>query len=549
MSPRGVLTYLAAALAVAVVALPIAAEQAVERASFDERLGTLPVHVSLTHNGRSTLATGLLGNVYYAATGPLGFGILARVTGPPEAGGTLASYVDPAFIKANLDFVHDPSQVVGAYGREFRDQVVSDALVWSLVVGVVGGAVVLLVVRRMRRPASRRTRVVVTGAVFVACLAGSTGLAGWRLDRWGDSPADSYPLPGLPQISFGSPQTLELARQVKPFIEKNAARIEEESRAYEAAASSSFASALADRSDDLAPRDGETIVIAEADPQGGYVGATVRAGLLTQLQAALAEGSFSFRTISGDVTSNGTVAEADFVRKEAAVGDGLPVIAVAGDHDSTTTVSQLRDEGVTVPDLNTVGVDGLLISGANDVQHKALFGALVSNPSGETEQELGAQLRKQVPTDEAGIVLLHQPKAAAGYLGVPLDQVRDAHSPLTTPVDDGIPDVPPGTVSIGHLHDLDGPWVVWNTDGDLVTWTVVDQLGTSGGMEERPTFNRFSTPLSPPLKTLSFRLQYVDTGTGLQTGYATVACDVDGACAISRRTDVGLPVTDPRVTG
>ena len=53
---------------------------------------------------------------------------------------------------------------------------------------------------------------------------------------------------------------------------------------------------------------------------------------------------------------------------------------------------------------------------------------------------------------------------------------------------------------MGHYHDPDGPWVVWNTDGDLVTWTVVSQLGTSGGVEENPTFNRFSTPFSTPLK-------------------------------------------------
>ena len=112
---------------------------------------------------------------------------------------------------------------------------------------------------------------------------------------------------------------------------------------------------------------------------------------------------------------------------------------------------------------------------------------------------------------------------------------------LTTPRDDGVPDVPPGIVSIGHLHQLGGPWVLWNTDGDEVTWTVVDQLGTSGGVEEQPTFNRFSTPVSLPLKDLSFRLQYVDTRSRLMTGYATVVCGLRGRCAVSDRTDVGLP--------
>jgi hypothetical protein len=166
---------------------------------------------------------------------------------------------------------------------------------------------------------------------------------------------------------------------------------------------------------------------------------------------------------------------------------------------------------------------------------------MVTNPSGITEQELGQQLRGEVD-DVAQIVLLHQPDAAAGYLGFEdLDSVRDLDSSLTVPREDGIPDQVPGIVDIGHLHETDGPWVLWNTDGDEVTWTVVDQLGTAGGVENRPTFNRFSTPTSMPLKPLSARLQYVDTRSGLETGFATIVCSLSGRCTVSDRTDVGLP--------
>ena len=49
---RGVAWYLAAALAVAVVLLPLAVERAVERVSVEERIGTIPVEVSLARNGR-----------------------------------------------------------------------------------------------------------------------------------------------------------------------------------------------------------------------------------------------------------------------------------------------------------------------------------------------------------------------------------------------------------------------------------------------------------------------------------------------------------------
>jgi hypothetical protein len=87
--------------------------------------------------------------------------------------------------------------------------------------------------------------------------------------------------------------------------------------------------------------------------------------------------------------------------------------------------------------------------------------------------------------------------------------------------------------------------VLWNTGGDQVTWTVVDQLGTAGGVENVPTFNRFSTPNSVPLKDLTVRLQYVNTDSGLETGYATVSCGLDGTCEIADRVDVGIPGGQP----
>ena len=152
-----------------------------------------------------------------------------------------------------------------------------------------------------------------------------------------------------------------------------------------------------------------------------------------------------------------------------------------------------------------------------------------------------------MPEDgEPVVVVLHQPNAVAGYLalGTPtLDEFKTRQTSLTTPVDDGIPDLPPGIVTYGHLHDPDGPWVVWNTDTADVTWTVVTQLGSSGGVEENPTFNRFSTPFSPPLKTVNVQLQYVDEHSGLQTGYTEIAVATDGTLTVANRIELGVPIS------
>ncbi len=120
---------LGAALLAALVGAPIAVERAVESVRFEDRLGTLPVEVSLAHNGVSTLDTGILGKLYWDQTGAAGFGAVIRATGPPEAGGTLSSYVSPKFLRANAQFVDNPDEVARAYGRKFGSAALEELLV------------------------------------------------------------------------------------------------------------------------------------------------------------------------------------------------------------------------------------------------------------------------------------------------------------------------------------------------------------------------------------------------------------------------------------
>ena len=538
-----VTAYAACAAAAAVIFLPVALERAVESVKFSDRLGTFPVEVSLCHNGRSTLDTGVLGKVFWSETGAQGFGAYARATGPPEAGGTLASYIDPAFIEANVVLINDPDRVVSAYSEQFADGMRSHLLADEIPAALIGGAGLFLLLPRRRWREAPVAREVALALLLVGAATGVSSATAWLMfQNWPCSAQVSgdHPLTEDSRVSFGSPEAREVAVQVRPFITKNLERYRVEAQRYQVAARTSFASALAAHATDLAPREGEQIVLAEADTQGSLVGVEVRIDLYAELLDTLGRDAIAFRTIAGDVTSNGTVAEAGYVAAEAAVVEDLPVVAVGGDHDSVATRQQLEDSGVLLPDPDLLEVAGLRVSGADDREHKTLFGGIVTNESGITEEELGAQLREAVD-EEPRIVLLHQPEAVAAYLGVDsLAPLRELTGSATVPYDDGIPDLPPGIVDVGHLHAAEGPWVLWNTDTDHVTWTVVDQLGTAGGVENVPTFNRFSTPASPPLKPLMVRLQYVDTESGLQTGYATLTCDLDGTCSITDRVNVGL---------
>jgi hypothetical protein len=558
--------FAAYALVAAVAALPLAAERAVEHAAFHDRVGSFPVRVTLARNGTTTFDTGVLGRVYWDQTGKAGLGLNLRSTGPPVAGGTLSSYATPKFLRANAAFVDDPDAVADLYARELRGQVVSAALRYEAVAAVGGGLVLVLVFRGAAPPVPARLRSrVARGAVRtgygVVAVGLSAGVAWQFLGTWpGASPVgSSYPMPDEPRLSFSSPQTREIAQQIQPFIDKNTARIRERTDRFVATSADNLRATLPAYGATLRPREGERVVLSEADPQGSQVATRARHELYPLLEELIGEDAIAVRTISGDLTSNGTVAEQDFVRAETEASGDIPTVVVKGDHDTRTTVEQLDELGVTTLDLEVDEVGGLRLAGAADPAFKALFGGLVRNPSGVTEPELGEALRKvvdelvedevadDVEDGSVGVdVLLHQPRAAAGYLGISLTaDLAGAIGHETTPYDDGIPDVPPGMINVGHLHDASGPWVIWNTDGGQTTWTVVSQLGTSGGVEENPTFNRFSTPFSAPLKAISVRLAYVNADTGLQTGYASVVIAPNGSVVVEDRVEVGLPGGEP----
>ncbi len=551
---RPATAFLAYGFVAALISAPVAAQQAMEGARFEDRLGTLPVEVSLSHNGVSTLDTGILGRVYWDRTGAAGFGAHIRATGPPEAGGSLASYVSPRFIQANAAFVSDPGAVAKAYGDELRNQVLQRFWLIELAAWIIGG-VVLTALFRARAPfesiPSTRRRVTISALVVLAGLGVSALVTVLLFRMWEDEDdiPRSYAMEGIDGLSFDNPEALEIAEQVQPFIVKNTDRIREHADEYETAADASLRAVLPVHADALKPRDGERIVIAEADPQGSQVGTRVRKAMYPLLEEYLGDDAFAIRTISGDISSNGTVAEKGFVRDESEASPNITLVAVKGDHDTDTTVDQLKDNDVVMPDFDITEESGLQVVSADDPAFKTLFGGMVVNETGITETELGQMLREEVDDDEPEdplIVLFHQPRSAAGYLGIDaLSELAAGEGRETTPWDDGIPDLPAGSVNVGHLHDVEGPWVVWNTDGDMVTWTVVSQLGTSGGVEENPTFNRFSTPFSTPLKAVSVRLQYFNEESGLQTGYAEIDISTEGTATITDRVDVGLPGGKP----
>ncbi len=219
----------------------------------------------------------------------------------------------------------------------------------------------------MPHSSTTRRRTVVAWSVLLVLVAtgASTAGAAWLFSRWQGSaePEYRYAMPGVDALSFSSPQTLEVARQIEPFLTKNNDRIRARTKAYEEAVAASLETELTERGDDLLPKEGEQVVLAEADPQGSLVGTAVRGAMYAELRDVLGEDAVVLRTISGDVTSNGTVAEAGFVADEPRpAGTSRWPAVVKGDHDTDTTVEQLTYSGVVNPHLDVEEVGGLDVS-------------------------------------------------------------------------------------------------------------------------------------------------------------------------------------------
>ncbi len=240
--------------------------------------------------------------------------------------------------------------------------------------------------------------------------------------------------------------------------------------------------------------------------------------------------------ISGDLTTNGTAAEANCVQSIADIAEGAPIAAVIGNHESDVSLGQMRDAGMTVLDGTEVELAGVSVLGEGDPERSELFGPTALRAD-RSQIDVGTNLYDEATADRPDLVLVHEAYAAQAFLDVSdMHGFLDERGSVTTPYDDGVRDAPAGAIFYGHWHRDVEPRVVWNSDG---TWTLVMELGTSGGAIATPTFGRFSTPWSQPQQMATFPVVFLDEETRLVTGYQMYRFDTDGSVTVEPRVDIG----------
>lgn len=113
---------------------------------------------------------------------------------------------------------------------------------------------------------------------------------------------------------------------------------------------------------------------------------------------------------AGDTTINGTSVEEQCVRTFAeAVPDGVQLVAVPGNHDSSVTEAAYAQAGAIVLDGSVQTIDGIRFFGDAD-PNQTLFGQSASART-ETETEAGDRIAQDVcDAGDVDVLLIHNPR-------------------------------------------------------------------------------------------------------------------------------------------
>lgn len=567
-------------IAAAVGSYPLAQQEAIEETVVNTDIASAPTELRLTGNGWSSLQLGAPGSFFLEESRD-GVGITAEVKDTPKVGGgTVQDLLSPEFKNLVSSLFSDPDKAMEGYVDVLTDEAKANFIDNEVahvqkILALAGGALVisLLSMGKERRKQLSEKSLKASLLVAAGSLAAGTvalpianSVANQEQKQW----AATNPMPasnerysirdleGTPvEGAVASNQILQIAaNEAVPGYEKNVERMKQATNEYVAKATASFLDQIYTVQ---APRDGEILYIALADPHGNEAMIRVNTFIVNEFNARFGEGTVKFVTISGDLTMNGSPSEKGSIEALQDIGegsddaaDGAPVVAVGGNHESEISIEQMEEAGMIIPNLETKTVRGVDILGANDTDQNKL-GTSATFENKISEAELGSMVREIAESDDPDIVLLHQGYAVMAFLKQePATQaeimeflaengVDDEY--FTTYREDDVPNAPASIIDFGHWHSQTTHKVLWNKDEDTgkITWTLVRELNTAGGGDGSPTINHFPLPTYPPIQNAGFEITYMNSETGLATGFASPIFTRDAVFVPSPRTDVGLP--------
>ena len=557
---------------------PLAESHAITTTVVETDFATAPLELRPTVNDWSSLELGLPGSYYTKNDGK--YGMSARVTSMPQyGGGQITDLLSRDFLRVASGVVSNPDKTIASYSKLLKTEVKQNGqealLTRSLFTfggGIlVGGAMLFAAGKERRHGLTKHPNKSAIALLLINASLGSSVnqateyFAVEQISSWAShSPAPNvnelYPIK-LPKdmaarrVYANEPALQFATNEAVPFWDKNKARTSKEYRAYDIAASKQLVEGFAKVS---GPREGEYVTIDIADPQFMKEG-VIRTRQFIQLYVEkYGAENIKAITIAGDLAQLGSAGENSYIDELLTLGQDetgrqvIPVVVVGGDHESKQNIDHAQDIGVLNPDLQTVSIGNHTVTGANDVITKT-FGIPSVTDVITVEHELGQQVRESLGAERVNQVILHEPYALSGLLGIEkmsrpeIVEFLEDDSNLTIYREDGIPNVPAASVELGHWHERIGPRVVWNLDTvtDEVTWSYISVLDDAGGSSPTPSISNLPIPDAPPTEPYGIQVTYWGQSSGLVTGIAPQQFTPAPSYTPGERIEIGLPGGKP----
>jgi len=532
------------AIGAGLAAIPLATVEALQDTRVYDEIGVVPTTLEFSPNS-SSLNLGPLGN-FYNDTTRHNIGVRVTVDGPPSIDSkNLDSLISNSTLNAYTGIFHDPNKAAEGYRdalvEDFYDELLKNQLRFTIEIGAL-----ILALSSIRLKDERR-RKQLAAVVMGGALLGSSGIAVASYQQWEDDyrqPSTTYAIPSLESTALAG--TVADNKFTALLAERTAPRaqlmIDRQSVANDIFIESATTSLLTQADKLAAPEEGETAFLLGSDMHSNQAAINMTGTLIDLINEKFGEGTVSFIGLSGDSTY-GSAAEKTMVDSIGDMGGDTQKITVRGNHDSDITKKQMESAGITVLNGETESIDGVSIIGADDPRLSQLFGQTTLR--GETDPTTAAENVYQAALAEQPTLLMaHEAYDLAPLLDIGtisqasmLDWLNETDN-YTSYLDDGIKDVPANLIVYGHWHRSAGQRVVWNEDG---SWSVIVELGTSGGAIAAPTFTNFSTPWSPPGQDAVTTMFYTNEASGLVTGMQQITFRPDGIVDILPRLDIGSP--------
>ncbi|HXH04813.1 MAG TPA: metallophosphoesterase [Candidatus Nitrosotenuis sp.] len=503
-------------------------------------------------------------------------------------GDDISDFLDPEYLKQYASVFSNPEEVTSAYTdqlvaeakSEFMDNLTTDATKYGT--GLLAVHLAYCFGRRGIEQAPRSLRYrVAQGGLGLTLVAGATAAStahAWQdFKEWGTNEPtavnelpiealDDTPLEGT---TTDTPILKAAADDLKPTIDKHLKRLEE---ASEEKTNQFAASARAQKHLLVTPQKDERAFLLVSDlhcnrvmidvwtelgkiynekaSEGRGEEIDALAAEVGKIMNERAEKDISQENIALDAVisagdnSNGHDFEKPCINAIGQMGNGAPVVTASSNHDSPRTEEMMEDAGIKVVvdemitlEDETGATDGTTIYSKRDPQQSSPMGKN-SFPHGSSEEESGQQAYEEAQRLRPDIVILHQPKALAGFLGVKSfkEFTEDAQNNDNTT--DALRNLPAHVALTGHWHVDKEPVIVKN-DGtnDWPSQTALLQLDTAGGAFTENKINDFSFFNAPPQQDASVTILIL--GKNNEVKYQKIHADADlGTLTIMEQASV-----------